>query len=330
MRALGAALAGIHRRPLGIAALLVVAMMFAAAALVNRMVGLDAEARAELTAQRDRLAADIAIVAERTDAVRAVQSAADACVRDAATALEPAVAASARFSAATVEMGESVIARVVPAPSVVPGAEVQPASTATVVLIPEAGAATRLELIDDLDRLAELRATIGADAADARFTALERHAVCDAAERAVEAVLADVTTRTDQVIAASGMAPADALAKFRAARDDVLDESEEEPGIDGLPAWLAAASEVESTHAAAEAAAAEAAARAAAAAAASAQRAAASSGAGPFLPPEWYTVAPLEFSLSEDGVRQCLPTCDPYGTGEATPPPGWEWPDGLM
>jgi hypothetical protein len=290
MRALGAGLAGIHRRPLGIAVLLVVALVFAAAALVNRVAGFDAEARAELTAQRDRLAADIATVAERTDAVRAVETAADECVREAAAALEPAVAASARFSAATVEMGESVITRVVPAPSVVLAAEVRPAATATVLLVPEAGTATRLEIIDDVDRLADLRATVGADAADARLTALERHAACDAAERAVEAVLVDVTTRTDQVIAASGMAPADAVAKLRAARDDVLAESEEEPGIGALPAWLAAASEVESTHAAAEAAAAEAAARAAAAAEAaeSARRAEAI----PVDPrgPEWYIV----------------------------------------
>lgn len=291
MRALGAALAGIHRRPLGIAVLLLVAMVFAAAALVNRFAGLDAEARAELTAQRDRLAADIAVVAERTDAVRAAEAAADECVREAATALEPAVAASARFSAATVEMGESAIARVVPAPSVVVAAEVEPASTATVLLVPEAGTATRMELIDDLDRLAELRATVGADAADARLTALERHAACDAAERAVEAVLADVTTRTDQVIAASGMAPADAVAKLEAARDDVLAESEEEPGIDGLPAWLAAASEVESAHAAAAAAAAE----AEAAARAAAAEAAESAGPAQSTPvdprgPEWYIV----------------------------------------
>lgn len=297
MRALGAALAGIHRRPLGIAVLLVVAMVFAAAALVNRFAGLDAEARAELTAQRDRLAADIATVAERTDAARAAEATADECVRDAATALEPAVAASARFSTATVEKGESVIARVEPAPAVVSTAEVEPASTATVVLIPESGTATRIELIDDLDRLAGLRAAVGADAADARLTALERHTACDAAERAVEAVLADVATRTDQVIAASGMAPADAVAKLRAARDDVLAESEDEPGIGSLPGWLAAASEVESTHAAAEAAAAAAAAEAAArAAAAEAAGPAGPSGSTPVDPrgPEWYIVERLD------------------------------------
>lgn len=328
MRALGAALAGIHRRPLGVAVLLTVAVVFAAAALVNRAAALDAEARAELTVQRDRLAADIATVADRTDTARAIEALADECVRGAATALEPAVAASARFSAATVGMGESVIARAVPLPTGAPAVVSRPAATATVVFVPEARSATRVELIDDLARLADHRATVGAQAAEARLIALERDAACDAAAGAVEAVLADVATRTEQIVAASGKAPADAVAKLRDARDDVLADEADGPGIDALPTWLAAASEVESAHAAALAA--EAAARAAAeaadraAAADSARRAGASSDAEPadIRPPGWYTVAPTEFELSEDMIRQCQPDCDPYGTGGTTPPPG--------
>jgi 2-methylcitrate dehydratase PrpD len=51
------------------------------------------------------------------------------------------------------------------------------------------------------------------------------------------------------------MAPADVVAKLRGARDAVLAESDAGAGIDALPQWLAAASEVEAAHAAANAAA---------------------------------------------------------------------------
>ena len=139
MYALGAALAGIHRRPLGVAVLLIVSLVFGSAAIANRFAGLDAEARAELTAERDRLAADIAVVTQQTEAVRTIASAADQCVRDAATALQPAVAASSRFSASTIDLGESVIARAAPLPE---DAASQPAATESV----EAGTMVTVKL----------------------------------------------------------------------------------------------------------------------------------------------------------------------------------------
>ncbi|MFC9919660.1 hypothetical protein [Agromyces binzhouensis] len=322
MNTLGAALTGIRRRPIAVAVLLVIAMAFAAAAVTSRAAVLDAEARAELTVERDRLVAEIDLVSERADAAQAASSAADECVRDETSRLQPAISATDRFSTTVISMGTAAMARVAPETDVT-----QPASTETILLVRDAESSSRDELVEEVHRLSDLRASAGEEAELIRLAALERHATCESAHRAVAAVVAEVGPRTDRVIAASGMAPADVVAELRAARDAVLAEEGEAVGLEALPRWLAAASEVESTHATANAAAIEAAARAAAAAAASAAQAESVS----IFPPDWGTITvPFEFSLSEESIRACQPDCDPYGTGGTTPPPGWEWPEGLL
>lgn len=312
MHALGAVLTGIRRRPIGIAVLLVVSMAFAAAAVTSRAAVLDAEARAELTAESDRITGEIDVVTERTEADRAAAAASDECVRAETGVLQPAVEASARFSATAVAMGTAAVTRAVPASD-----GDRAAVTESVVLVRAADAAGRDALIAQVGDLTELRASVGEAAENARAAAVERHAACEAARRAVAAFLAEVGPRTEKVIAASGMAPADVVATLRAARDEVLAGEEGSGGLAALPTWLAAASEVESSHATANAAAIEAAARAAAAA---------EPESPDIFPPDWRTVPPIELGLSEEMIRACQPDCDPYGTGGTTPPPGWEMP----
>jgi hypothetical protein len=250
---------GLTRRPIGIAALLVISMLFAGAAIANRAAALDADARADLAEQLDALAADLDRVNERTAAARAVAADAQECVTEEASRLQPALAASARFSITTVALSNAVMAR-----AALPA---EPAATEVVVALTAADDDLgRDELVAQLAHLRDVRAEAGAEAQGAELRAVERHAACEAAHRAVAAVVAEVGPRTDAVISASGMAPAETVAELRATRDAVLAGEGDGSGADELPRWLAAASAVEATHATANAAAIEAAARAAEAA----------------------------------------------------------------
>lgn len=137
--------------------------------------------------------------------------------------------------------------------------------------------------------------------------------LADAAHRATTAVVSEVGPRTDAVISASGMAPADVVAGLRAARDAVLGGEGDGTGLGALLRWLAAASEVESTHATVNAAAIAAVERAAADAAAAAEEQAS---AGVWVGPGSVDKSIFVQQTPEEFLAQCIvsPFCNPYGT----------------
>ncbi|WP_353813520.1 hypothetical protein [Agromyces sp. SYSU T00266] len=250
------------RRPLAIVVLLGVSSLSAAGAIAVRTAGLDAEARAELAVERDRLLTEIDVMNARGDADRAIADEADRCARDGAGLLQPAVAEPGRFAVSTITMGTAAITRAGTDAAIAgPAAEV-----VELLQYSDAPAPTRAELLDEIRLLGDLRASAGAESSQMRLAAIERNAACESSTRATAAVVADVEARTDRVLAASGKASSDALAELRSAREAVLAEAGEETGLAAVPRWLLAASEAERLHAeaiAAEKAAAEAARKAA-------------------------------------------------------------------
>ncbi|WP_353828113.1 hypothetical protein [Agromyces sp. SYSU T0242] len=264
---LDAARSWLWRRPLAIAALLAVSVVSAAGAIGVRAAGLEAEARAEVGIERERLLVEIDAANARVETDRVMAVDADRCARDGASSLQPAVAEPGRFAASTVTMGTAAIVRA--------GSAAEPAQSVVeiveMVQYSDAPGPTLPELVDELHLLGELRASAVADSSRMRLTAIERHAACDSATRAAAAVVADVDARTERVLAAATKASSDALSELRSARAAVLGEADEDAGLAALPRWLLAASGAEASHAeavAAEKAAEEAARKAAEAAAA--------------------------------------------------------------
>jgi hypothetical protein len=249
----------------------------------------DAHTRSDLRADLAAVATELAWVNERGDRAEALAAELEACVTGNSTVLQPVVDASARFSVNAVARSAAVIdlaatyATSADEASVATVTEVVP-SVATPA--PDAGVD---ELNTALATAHGLRAEAGPDVELAELTARERDAACDASTLAVDVVLAEVSPRTETVIAGSGMASADAVAELHAARDAVLATSAEGAGAGALPRWLAAAGAVEESHRVAN----EAAIAAAEAARAAAERAAAerASAVSPGIVTRW----PIEF-----------------------------------
>lgn len=286
------------RRPRVLAALLIAAtVLLGSVAVVTRAAGIEAEARAELVSELNDVVADLARVNVRAVAARTIEAEAQECIDAEAARLEPALAASARFSTPTVALAGAAAGR-----ATEPGTPAPIVASAELIVspVPPEADADRAQLEAALVQAREIRADAGASAHRARLTAAERRAACVAAQDAVAAVVAEVGPRTDAVISANGMASSESVAEVRAARDAVLAVEGDGTGADALQRWLVAASAVESTHAVANAAAIEAAERAAAEAAA---RSGSSDGGSwptfdntpaPLAHPEWRVLTPEE------------------------------------
>ncbi|GAA1055057.1 hypothetical protein GCM10017608_19090 [Agromyces luteolus] len=240
-----AARSWLWRRPLAIAVLLVVSVVSAAGATGIRALGLDAEARAELTVERDRLLSEIDMANVRVDADRAMAEDADRCARDGASLLQPAVAEPRRFTDPTITMGTAAITR-----ADVDASLAEPAAVVIeLVEYSDASGPTRNQLVDEIHLLGDLRAAIGTESARMRLAAIERHAACESARRATAAVVADIDALTDRVVAASKKASAESVAELRSAREAVLAEAGDDAGLAAVPRWLLAASAAEKSHA---------------------------------------------------------------------------------
>lgn len=280
--------------------LVVVAATIIGGLSVTRAAKAESEARADLASQFNAAYADLARVNDRTVAARTVEGEAQECVDAEAGRLAPVLAASARFSTTTVALADVTAGR---ATRVGPDAPAIVANVGTLTLVPIVPSADAGvdELAAALDQAHEIRADAGAAAQRAELAALERRTECDAARRAVAAVIGEVGPRTDAVVSASGLASPASVAELRAARDAALAAEGEGTGGEALPRWLSAASAVESSHATAEAEALAAAERAAAEAAArntgsSAGGTAARPGTGsaPLAHPDWRILTPEE------------------------------------
>lgn len=283
------------RHPLMLIALVAASAIVIGGLSVTRASMVESEARAELTAQFNDTYADLARVNDRTVAARTVEGEAQECVDAEARRLAPVLTASARFSTTTIALASASAGRatrVDDAPAFV-------ANVGTLTLspfVPLADASVE-ELVAALDQAREIRADAGAATQRAELAALERHAACESARRAVAAVLSEVGLRTEAVIAANGSASPASIAELRAARDAVLAVEGDGTGAEALPRWLGAASAVESSQVAVHAAAIAAAEQAATVAAARSTDGSASrsgSGPAPLAHPEWRILTPEE------------------------------------
>ena len=286
----GGGIVAVMRRPRVLVALLIAAtVLLGSVAVVTRAAGIEAEARADLASELDDVTADLARVNDRAVAARTIVAEAQECIDAEAARLQPALAASARFSPPTVALASAVTGR-----ATEPGTPGPIAASAELTVSPIPPDADRAQLEAALAQAVDIRADAGAAAHRAQLAAAERHAACEAAHDAVAAVIAEVGSRTDAVISASGMATPASVAEMRAARDAVLAVEGDEMGADALQRWLVAASALESTHAAAaERVAAEAAARNTDSSASGSQPESGNSPA-PLEHPDWRVLTPEE------------------------------------
>lgn len=233
----------------------------------------DAETRAELRTSFTLASSELAWVVDRRGSAEAAAAEAEECVRTRSALVQPAIDASARFSAGAMARSATIVS--VASVYATPPAEasISTVSEETTSVATPARDAGVDELNAALATSRDLREEIGASARAAELEARERDAACDAAERALDAVLAEIAPHTDSVIAGSGMAATDAVSELTAARDAVLAVSGEGTGAGALPRWVSAAGAVEESHRIANEAAIAAAEAAAAAERAAAERA---------------------------------------------------------
>ncbi|MGW4928238.1 hypothetical protein ACWEOH_03720 [Agromyces sp. NPDC004153] len=307
------------RHPFALIAFVAASAVVVGGLSASRAAAVEAEARAELTTQFQAVVADLARVNDRVVAARTLDVEAQDCVDAEAVRLGPALAASDRFSTTTLALAGATAGHAAPAGT--PALVSNTVSLLVAPVVPDAGAS-----IDELEatvaQAREIRADAGAAAHRATLAAAEGHAACERARAAVSAVIAEVGTRTDAVIAASGLASAESVAELRAARDAVLAVEGEATGAEALPRWLTAASAVESTHATANAAAIAAAERAAAAtdggSATTGGTPSGSSGPRYLFHPEWRVLTPEEVAALGMPPGSIIQEVPPgyYGTPE--------------
>lgn len=284
------------RHPLMLIGLVAASAIVIAGLSVTRASMVESEARAELTAAFNETSADLAGVNDRTVAARTVEGEAQECVDAEARRLAPVLTASARFSTTTVALASASAGRATRVDADAPAFVANVGALTLSPVVPPADASVD-ELVAALDQAREIRADAGAATQRAELAALERHAACESARRAVAAVISEVGLRTEAVIAANGAASPASIEELRAARDAVLAVEGDATGAEALPRWLSAASAVESSHVVANAEAIAAAERAAAEAGARSTGGSASrpgSGPAPLAHPEWRILTPEE------------------------------------
>lgn len=228
----------ITRRPRALAALVAASALVFGVAAVGHSAGVDARARAALNGEIERVAAAIERSTEHSRAAVTAQFDASVCVIEASERLAPVVEGAPRFTTASLDLASTAVQSATDAaavPAYDPAPPPRPSADASV---------------DDLDAaLLALRSAL--DAADAELAVLASAArsaqqECTSARTAVSAVVAEVTRRTDEVIAAGPKAAATTSSELGLARDAVV------AGDDGAIArWIAGVAAVEASHAAA-------------------------------------------------------------------------------
>ncbi|MBT2519088.1 hypothetical protein J7E29_16725 [Streptomyces sp. ISL-90] len=207
-------------------------------ASVGFAAGVEAQTRARLSADVDRVTESIASTVEVGRAVVASHLTAAVCVADVSSRLAPVAGSGTRFRPAALGHATTIVERAsdaAPVPAYDPAPPPHPAA--------EAG-------VDELDAtlvvlrgaLATTEEEVAALASKARSTEQD----CASARNAETALMNEIALRTDELIAANPKAAADTISGLTVARDAVVAVE-----ADSIAKWLAAADTVESSQAAA-------------------------------------------------------------------------------
>lgn len=275
----------LQRRPRMLAAAVAASAMLFGIATAGHAAGVEAETRATLSADAARVVASIEDATETGGAIVAAHFSAAMCVIDVSERLAPVVTGGSKYAASSLGGATTVVQRASGA-APVPAYDPAPPSP------PSAGAG-----VDELEvALVELRAAkAGAETEVAALASQARLAEqdCAAGEAALASLVAEITRRTDELVAANPKAAADKLTTLTASRDAVVADD-----AGAVERWLTAAGAVESSHEAAVLAEQQAAERAAT----DASQSSSSTGQGPSLGtgpahlwhPDWRVLTPEE------------------------------------
>lgn len=201
----------------------------------------DAGTRAILTAEIGATSASITRSVETGRAVVASHFTAATCVVEASDRLSPVAASSSPYAAGVSGLASTVVQRAsdaAPVPAYDPAPPPQPSADADVDGLREAGVVLR-------------EAEAAAEREVAALASMARHAEqdCASARAAVRALVDEIRSRTDGLIAEHPKAGSDTVSAVTSARDAVVAGE-----ADGVGTWLSAAAALESSHAAAVAA----------------------------------------------------------------------------
>ena len=229
------------RRPRALVAMVATSAVLLGVSTVGYSAGVDAETRATLNTEIDHASASITRTVETGRAIVASHFTAATCVIEASDRLAPVATGGSPYAAAVSGIASTVVQRAsdaAPVPAYDPAPPPQPSA--------EAG-------VDDLRvALAVLRqAEADAEGEVAALASMARHAEqdCVSARAAVRALVDEIASRTDGLIAERPKAAADTVSALRSARDAVVSGDG-----NGVETWLAAAAALESSHTAAVAA----------------------------------------------------------------------------
>ncbi len=226
------------RRPRAIAAIVVAAGLTVGAVGTVHAAGVEAEARESLRHEVDRVVSSIASRIDSGQALVATQLAAAVCVAETSERLTAGAEAGTRFPPELVE-------RVVTLMQHAADAEPVPAYDPLPPDVPAAEAG-RDELETALAELTGDDELVAAEVGELASAAQHAGVQCLVARGALADLVNEVRVRTDEVVAANPKAAGDATTALAGARDAVVAGEK-----DGVARWLAAATSVESTHAAA-------------------------------------------------------------------------------